>query len=272
MDEEDLANSTVGWQVLNGFQLYYVPVLVVLGTLGNCLSVLVFFATKLRKLSSSYYLSALAVSDTGFLLGLFLSWLNLVDVTLFTQQGFCQFSVYFSQVCSFLSVWFIVAFTVERFIAVRYPLKRPSMCTVSRAKSVLAVLSLLALLIHSPYFVISAPQLKLNDTMIVCGLVPEWMSLASVLNHVDFLITLVVPFCLIVVLNTLISRTVWRVSRLRRSMTQSGKRRPNQPSSSTSQTKVTQMLLVVSSVFICLNLPSYVIRVWVYLNEVSCSF
>ncbi|XP_054276920.1 sex peptide receptor-related protein 2-like isoform X1 [Macrosteles quadrilineatus] len=36
---------------------------------------------------------------------------------------------------------------------------------------------------------------------------------------------------------------------------------------SSSQTKVTEMLLVVSSVFICLNLPSYVIRVWVFVNE-----
>jgi hypothetical protein len=30
------------------------------------------------------------------------------------------------------------------------------------------------------------------------------------------------------------------------------------------------MLLLVSTVFICLNLPSYVIRVWVYVYKVSC--
>ncbi|KAG8326321.1 G-protein coupled receptor activity protein [Homalodisca vitripennis] len=64
----------------------------------------------------------------------------------------------FDPVCSFLSVWFVVAFTVERFIAVRYPLKRPSMCTVTRAKMVLSVLTLFTLSMCSPYLFISAPQ------------------------------------------------------------------------------------------------------------------
>ncbi|KAI5735241.1 hypothetical protein M8J77_016104 [Diaphorina citri] len=212
------------------------------------------------------------------------------------------------EVCSFLSVWFVVAFTVERFIAVRYPLHRPSMCTVARAKVILISLTLLALALYSPYLFISGPQLshdtrhhdtRQNSTVMYCGLVEEWTELASLLNHVDFVLTLIVPFTLIVVLNTLISRTVWRVARIRRSMInnnnkivapgggsmnhhhqssvrnnftshntqkmfQSSRRNSGGPSS---QTKVTKMLLIVSSVFICLNLPSYAIRIWVYLNE-----
>ncbi|KAI5701904.1 hypothetical protein M8J75_014552 [Diaphorina citri] len=206
-------------------------------------------------------------------------------------------------VCSFLSVWFVVAFTVERFIAVRYPLHRPSMCTVARAKVILISLTLMALALYSPYLFISGPQLshdtRQNSTVMYCGLVEEWTELASLLNHVDFVLTLIVPFTLIVVLNTLISRTVWRVARIRRSMInnnnkivapgggsmnhhhqssvrnnftshntqkmfQSSRRNSGGPSS---QTKVTKMLLIVSSVFICLNLPSYAIRIWVYLNE-----
>lgn len=85
-------------RVLLGFQFYYTPVLVLLGTVGNTLSVFVFFSTKLRKLSSSYYLSALAISDTGFLAALFISWLNLIDVNLFNMPGICQLTVYLTQV------------------------------------------------------------------------------------------------------------------------------------------------------------------------------
>ncbi|XP_046667652.1 thyrotropin-releasing hormone receptor-like isoform X2 [Homalodisca vitripennis] len=277
-------------RVLYGFQLYYTPLLVCLGTVGNTLSVFVFFATKLRKSSSSYYLSALAISDTGFLIALFVSWLNLIDVNLFNMPGICQLTVYLTQVCSFLSVWFVVAFTVERFIAVRYPLKRPSMCTVTRAKMVLSVLTLFTLSMCSPYLFISAPQWRpdpdSNSTLLVCSLVDHWMDLATTLNYIDFVVTLLIPFCLIVVLNTLISKTVWRLARVRRSMTNSGKtdtpvgfsvgpgsvKRPilarsQSKQSSSSQTKVTEMLLVVSSVFICLNLPSYAIRVWIFVTE-----
>lgn len=123
-----------------------------------------------------------------------------------------------------------------------------------------------------------------NSTLLVCTLVDHWMDLATTLNYIDFVVTLLIPFCLIVVLNTLISKTVWRLARVRRSMT-SGKdstvglgaavKRPilsrsQSKTSSSSQTKVTEMLLIVSSVFICLNLPSYVIRVWVFVNEVTC--
>lgn len=100
--DNDTLHDYYGTQrVLYGFQLYYTPLLVLLGTVGNTLSVFVFFATKLRKLSSSYYLSALAISDTGFLVALFVSWLNLVDVNLFNMPGICQLTVYLTQVQTF---------------------------------------------------------------------------------------------------------------------------------------------------------------------------
>lgn len=85
-------------EIVHTFQLYYTPFLVLFGSLGNCISVLVFFSTKLRKLSSSYYLSALAVSDTGVLIFTFTSWLALFDVVIFNEHGLCQLSVYLMQV------------------------------------------------------------------------------------------------------------------------------------------------------------------------------
>uniref|UniRef100_A0A1B6D8L9 G-protein coupled receptors family 1 profile domain-containing protein n=1 Tax=Clastoptera arizonana TaxID=38151 RepID=A0A1B6D8L9_9HEMI len=284
---EDYANATPGAQVLlQGFQMYYTPLLVALGIVGNCLSVFVFFRTKLRKLSSSYYLSALATSDSGFLISVFITWLDLIDVPVFNMPIVCQLSVYLGQACSFLSVWFVVAFTVERFIAVRYPLKRPSMCTVTRAKAVLVVLSIFSFTLCSPYLLISAPETRVNpnsnSTVEVCTVVLSWMDVARTLNYVDLVLTLLLPFLLIVVLNTLISKTVWRLARIRRSMTLSSKKRDSshflgevkrptlaraQSRTSSSQTKVTEMLLIVSTVFICLNLPSYVIRVWAFVSE-----
>lgn len=123
----------------------------------------------------------------------------------------------------------------------------------------------------------------------MCSLVFEWRDLASVLNHVDFFLTLVLPFLIIVTLNSLICRTVHQLARVRRTMTIRDSRRRflsscPQPirarrytdnnigrtyshrANSHSQNKVTQMLLVVSTVFICLNLPSYLLRIWVYVN------
>lgn len=114
---------------------YYTPLIVVIGSIGNILSVVIFFRLKLRKLSSSFYLAALGISDTIFLLTNSSSWIT-------TERGeefmnidiVCKLTNFLCGVSSVLSSWFVVAFTVERFIVVQYPLKRQTMCTVKRAK------------------------------------------------------------------------------------------------------------------------------------------
>lgn len=147
---------------------YYTPALVLIGTTGNILSVIVFFKTKLRKLSSSYYLAALGISDSCFLLGAFVSWLNYYSINIYNRDYYCQFFTYVSGLCSFLSVWFVVAFTVERFIAVLYPLKRQTICTVKRACTVLFVLCVLGCLINIPCLIYAAPQYSIYLKEYVC--------------------------------------------------------------------------------------------------------
>ena len=267
-----------GWgQVVNGIEVCYSLTLIVLGSIGNCISVLVFFTTKLKKLSSSFYLAALAISDTGFLVALFMAWLNSIGVPLFSISGLCEMHTYLTYVCSFLSAWLVVAFTVERFIAVRHPLRRTSKCTVARAKVVLVSLTALALIFYVPNFWLT--QIVIHDNMPICDLNPHFKVLATVINHVDFVVTFILPFFVIATLNAWISLMVWQSARIRRVLTLTTTRdRPTRYStdtpeiprhpvrSSSSPTKVTKMLLVVSTVFLCLNLPAYVLRLLVYVQ------
>lgn len=128
---------------------YYNPCVCVTGSVGNIVSIVVFFRTKLRKLSSSYYLAALGMSDTVFLLSNLLSWSS-YGQDILTIDIFCKLLNFFVGASSLLSSWFVVAFTVERFIAVLYPLKRQTMCTVRRAKMMLACLLIVSLLDCTP--------------------------------------------------------------------------------------------------------------------------
>ena len=73
------ANSTAppfSYQCLMLFNYYYVALIVVVGIVGNTLSFLVFTQTHLKLRSSSYYLAALAVSDLGYLVIVFMIWLQ----------------------------------------------------------------------------------------------------------------------------------------------------------------------------------------------------
>ena len=173
-DEEDDYTLTFAYQVGDFLTHYYTPALVLSGSLGNILSVIVFFKTKLRKLSSSYYLAALGISDTCFLLGAFVPWLNYININIYNKNYCCQFFTYFSGLCSFLSVWFVVAFTVERFIAVLYPLRRQTMCTVKRACTVVICLCIIGLVISVPYFIYSAPVYSEYLSDYVCDVKDEY--------------------------------------------------------------------------------------------------
>ncbi|XP_016975800.2 uncharacterized protein LOC108042160 [Drosophila rhopaloa] len=321
---------------------YYIPVVCCTGSIGNILSVFVFFRTKLRKLSSSFYLAALAISDTCFLAGLFAQWLNFFNVNIYNRNYFCQFFTFFSYLASFCSVWFVVAFTVERFIAVIYPLKRQTMCTVRRAKIVLLCLTFVGCLHCMPYIVIAKPVFMENLNATICDLNAEYKEQLALFNYWDSIVVYAVPFTSIAVLNTCTGCTVWKFATVRRTLTmhkmkpQSHSMPSNSSNSSgaasavasyrisaslkrqkstgthpsgqhnvaigqtdeqdqqqpqqqhqhqinncqhhceitqkparrkvqnSSQIKVTKMLLIVSTVFVCLNLPTCLLRIETY--------
>lgn len=130
----------------------------------------------------------------------------------YNRNGWCQSLVYLSSVCSFLSVWLIVAFTVERFIAVQYPLHRPRMCTVTRAKAIVAGLVGIALPAHI-YSFWTAGLLLHEDGSPYCDLLPPYHDTMRAINIVDSLATLILPVVLIIVMNTMITRNLLRFGR-----------------------------------------------------------
>jgi len=56
-----------------------------------------------------------------------------IGIHIFHKNGWCQTISYCTYVCSFLSAWTVVSFTVERWIVVFHPLKRHRLCTPRRA-------------------------------------------------------------------------------------------------------------------------------------------
>ena len=282
-------------QLLWGLNKFLTPVIILIGLVGNVTSFFVFVRTHVRRLSSSVYLAALAVADTGFLLQLFVTWLNYVRVFLFHKEVWCQTIVYLSYVCSFLSVWYVVGFTVERYIAVCYPLKRQDMCTSLRAKKVVLFLALFACVAYS--FGIWTSGLVEGNGRMQCQPLPQYRSLVNIFNNIDTVITLIIPCVCIFVLNVRLAtkikyfykkRMVMTASYLVPNRTKSEQRpsiNPTAPGTDDEQNantnlngnsqaaslrpraqiSMTKMLLVVSTIFLILNLPSHVIRVhgWV---------
>ncbi|GJQ83088.1 hypothetical protein Trydic_g20100 [Trypoxylus dichotomus] len=204
ISDENMTETCGVEHYLNLLHRYYIPVMIFVGLIGNFLSCLVFLTTYLNMRSSSYYLAALAIADIAYLLVLTMDNFNTTLLPdLYNRDGWCQAMIYISTVASSLSVWLIVAFTVERFIAIQYPLKRPMMCTVSRAKVIVIVLSTIAIFSHT--YIFWTAGIEVN----ACSILPEHFAAMNIINALDSIFSLIIPFMLIVIMNVMIARSLF---------------------------------------------------------------
>ena len=264
-------------KVVEFLDTYYLPTIIGIGLIGNTVSFVVFVSTYLNRLSLSVYLAALSVADSGFLCALSVGWLEYAGIALFHTNGWCQATVYATYVFSFLSAWFVVSFTVERYIAICYPLKRPEMCTVDRARCVVCSLSVFALVSYSCTLKFSG--VKRVGQYTLCHSVDEYNAMMRGLTYVDTVVTFIVPFVAIFAFNVRIfhkisyfySKKDGAESR-QHDYCSTAHHRHYAPSKiclrNRAQIKVTKFLLLISTVFLVINLPSYVIRIVAFLHNI----
>jgi len=117
------------------------PVVVIAGLIGNLVALFVFSERSMQRRSSDVYLTAISVAGVAFLLCVMMSW---TSINVYHFDGACQLLTYVTYVSSFLGVWYVVCFTVERYVAVHYPLRRLSLCTVTKARRTVVTLTMFA--------------------------------------------------------------------------------------------------------------------------------
>lgn len=305
--------------IVDSLNLYFTPVIILVGLIGNTLSLLVFAVTHLQRLSSSFYLSSLALADLGFLLGLSVVWLERVNVTLYATDGWCQSVQYLTNVCGFMAMWCVVSFTAERYIIVYHPLHKDTFCTKKKARIVVLCLVIFALVLYSyTLWIYDVVLFFLNEQM--CSPLPQYYDIMTIISSIDTLFACVIPSVLIVVLNVRIMIKIHqyqsrqnastdqpvtqcirdhhqRHSLLQTSISTMGSmhikfsstRVPDRNSSTQwvgtqstnaqimkkkglrmrSHFRTARMLLILSSVFVLLNLPSHAFRVQAFVSRVS---
>ncbi|CAH0545975.1 unnamed protein product [Brassicogethes aeneus] len=250
-----MSNATdAEFSTIKNFQLYYMPILITTGLIGNSLSIVVFCKTKLKKLSSAYYLTALAISDNVFLCSLFTIWLEIFEVDVYNRDGFCHVFTYANDVAFFLSVWLVAAFTFERFIVVKYPFLGRTLCTRERAKVIILVLVIVSLTFYSTKFFFK------------CNVYIEVFS--NIFFCVDIIVTSLIPVTLVIFLNIFIIKTILTLSGTRKALTQQSNTENCNKNVMRSQNKITKMLLVISTVFLVSAFPNYIfVMYYIYLYQ-----
>ena len=122
------------------------PPLILLGTLGNILSIIVCRRKRMRRFAFSICLVVLALADTVILqVGLWRWWIVLlfnVEIRVWSS-AICKGQLFLMYYAGDVTCWMVVTMTVQRFISVWFPTKAHRFCSKKASKrSVIAFLLL----------------------------------------------------------------------------------------------------------------------------------
>ncbi|NWI90913.1 TRFR protein, partial [Pitta sordida] len=196
-------------------ELQVVTILLVLlicgvGIAGNAMVVLVVLRTKHMVTPTNCYLVSLAVADLIVLLAAGLP--NISEVVASWVYGYvgCVCITYLQYLGINISAWSIAAFTVERYIAICHAIKAQFLCTVSRAKRIIASLWLFtSLYCLMWFFLVDTTQETFSDgAQVSCGYRVS-RSLYMPIYFLDFAVFYVIPLGLAAVLYSLIARMLF---------------------------------------------------------------
>ena len=250
------------------------------GTFGNIVSFLIMTRTAMKKTSAGVYFANIAVGDTIFLyLGLGSYIFKYFHDVAFQELHpmACKFARFTQFMSGDMSVWLLVAVTVDRFVAVVLPTKANSFCITRKARHICIGVWIAAILKNLHIFwtrglEVYTPREGVSLTF-VCGFptyahyrferfVRPWIALTTLA---------IIPAIVILVLNICIIKALKKQSKMRRE-----KQRPessNQIIDRRNVRQMTRMFLAVSIEYLILVPPIYLfLIIKPYLNRQSPKF
>ena len=245
-----------------GIRFYAIltPFIIIIGIFGNTVSLIIFKKRALRKLSASLYLKAICISDTCVLLTyVLLDWLfkglpfvsGGAKVSVVNINGLCQLFLFVSYTFRIISVWLIIVFTFERYVAICHPLQRRLICTRSFSFKLIGCVSVLAAILCLYKPIISSTS-NVGTGTAVCSMNDDYRKINWILDSIYGVCITALPFTVISFFNTMILRKlVCRKSDMVETLAISRESRM--------RLEFTFILLSISTCFVCLNLPYFIV-------------
>ncbi|XP_046344703.1 growth hormone secretagogue receptor type 1-like [Haliotis rufescens] len=246
---------------------YIPPILIVIGTTGNILSIAVLSQTSMKLSTTSLYLRVLAVVDIVVLYtGLLRQWLLYLldlDVRWMTESG-CKIHTWIVYVVVHSSAWLLVAVTLERVLSVMFPHTVKMKCTRKAAYAIIAGILVLFLLLNAHYLygIGDYYTQEGNETLLIpCDGITDgyYYFETTIWPWVDFCVYSFLPSTILIISNFCIIRTVFSSDREAsnvRGYSGNATARRNKTSS------MTMTLVVVSATYVICTTPFCVYTIY----------
>ena len=142
-------------------ETYYTPIICVVGLVGNFLSAAVMFQPDNRGVSCHFYMGFLAISDSVVLwcsvvILLIKDYINF-PLSLVAHQRYCSIIWGLTSCAAMIGTFIIQTMTLDRLVAVMWPLKAITWCTMQRTRRTCVSILLFCIAFKLPYIWISVP-------------------------------------------------------------------------------------------------------------------
>lgn len=234
---------------------------VVVGSVANILVLMIMIG--LKHLPICNYMAVLALADLSVLLVSCLHrWLTIEIYDIYSlHTATCRIFTFQSYASFSLSAWLLVAMTVDRYIAITYPLKALRLSTVYRARTITAALIIVIALINCHFFITLVVEEKRSKQERVCVSYAKYRYFVnSVWPWIDATIYSFLPFTFLIVFNFLIIRG-YRKSATVHSALQGQRSEETAVASGQVSRRITFTLLTVTFTFIILTAPSAILLI-----------
>ena len=153
------------FKIANFISIYWLPVLVSIGLVGNALSFLVMIKPNNKKMSTCIYMAAISVNDN--IMMFICSHDYLVSVTQIHKWNSieCRISWFVAlfalQNCTFQ----VLVMTLDKYIAIKWPHRAATHSTPKRAKLIVVTLYVCVCIYNFPHFFLQESLVDLISTL-----------------------------------------------------------------------------------------------------------
>lgn len=256
-DRDELSIANLLW-------IYVSPIIFVFGLIGNLLILIVMGRRKFHGSTTSVYLRIMALADMSVLVfGMLPEFLENSHVVTFKEIHpiACKLEKFIHYSTGDTAIWILVAFTIDRFVAVCFPLDKTEVCKPRRAKMYCLGLLLVACIKNAHVFWTRGLEHSKgeNGTLVVksnCGRpTPEYKYFEKYVRPwIAFSLVTALPFIIILLCNICIIRTLIQAKKLHSSQ-------QVQTNKEKTYMQMTVMCLSASFAFLLCIAPSIVILI-----------